>query len=346
MQKRVTLKDVAQAAGVSISAASMALRDHPRISVAKRAEIKQIARDQGYIYNRHAANLRKGTNDTLSICINDLRNPIFAEFLTAIEGEFRLRDRLVLMCNAHEDEATQTAFIRRMLEQGSAGMLLSPVMGTQAGLLRQIVRNAFPTVMFSRSLDDDSFDHVVSDDTLGARMAVEALVNLGHRRIAWIGGGQPTMTGQKRFEGYGSTLRQLGLRPDPKLIDRTAQTTLDAGKQAMTDILSRAPDVTGVVCFGDLLALGAMYACRQAGLTLGTDISIIGHDDIEEASYFDPALSTVRVAKKEIGQTAAQVLIQRIEDPLAPAVHRVIAPTLVLRGTTGPAPERARVANG
>ncbi|WP_078059132.1 LacI family DNA-binding transcriptional regulator [Tropicimonas marinistellae] len=338
MKPRVTLKAVAAAAGVSVSAVSMALRDHPRISEAKRKEIKRLASEMGYIYNRHAANLRKGTNDTLAMCVNDLRNPVFSEFLTSIERHFRLRDKLLVLCNTHEDLEIQTAFIRRMLEQGAAGLLLSPVMGTDPAQLRNILRASFPTVLMSRNLDDEGFDHVVNDDRLSLRLAVNALVELGHRRIAWIGGGQSTSTAQDRYEGYGTALRAAGLPLDPELVLRTPQTTLEAGHNAMAEILRKAPDVTGVVCFGDLLALGAVTACREQGLTAGKDISIIGHDDIEETAYFEPALSTVRVHKDLIGTTAAELLMQRIDTPLAPPRHRVIAPELVLRGTTGPAP--------
>lgn len=338
MTTRVTLKNVAAAAGVSVSAASLALRDHPRISEAKREEIRRIAGELGYIYNRHAANLRTGTNDTVSVCVNDLRNPVFAEFLSSIEQAFRQSGRLVLLCNAHEDAEVQAGFIRRMLEQGSAGLLLSPVGGTRPEELRAMVGRSFPTVLMSRSLDDDGFDQVVNDDALGIRQAVRALVDLGHRKIAWIGGGQLTSTARDRLEGYRAGLAEAGLPIDPALILATPHTTLETGRRSMAQILDATPEVTGVVCFGDLLALGAIAACRERGRTVGRDISIIGHDDIEETAYFDPALSTVHVRKNLIGRTAAELLLQRIDAPFAPPASRVISPRLVFRATTGPAP--------
>ncbi|MFD0979787.1 LacI family DNA-binding transcriptional regulator [Tropicimonas aquimaris] len=334
----MTLKTVAATAGVSVSAVSLALRDSPRISEDKRAEIKRIASELGYIYNRHAANLRTGTNDTVSVCVNDLRNPVFAEFVTSIEEALRESDRLVLLCNAHEEEEVQASFIRRMLEQGSNGLVLSPVAGTRAEALREVVGPQFPTVLMSRGLDDESFDQVVNDDPLGIRMAVHALVQLGHSKIGWIGGGQDTSTARGRFEGFKTGLREAGLPIDPTLVLPTSHTTLEAGRRAMIQILDAAPEVTGVLCFGDLLALGAVSACRERGLEVGRDISIIGHDDIEETAYFEPALSTVHVRKRMIGRTAAELLLQRIDAPFATPVSRVIAPRLVFRGTTGPAP--------
>lgn len=338
MAKRITLKQVAEAAGVSVSAASMALRDHPRISEAKRQEIKQLAREIGYIYNRQAASLRRGTNDSISVCVNDLHNPVFIEFLTAIESECRQSGKLVLLCNSHEDAGIQQDFITRMLEQGSAGLLLSPVQGTSASELRDTVRDRFPTVFFSRSLDDSGFDHVISDDAHGVNLAMDELVRLGHRRIAWIGGGQDTSTAHARFKGFEEGLIRHGLENDPRRIERVADTTLVAGRETMATILDRAPETTAVLCFSDLLALGAISVCRDSGLSIGQDVSIIGHDDLEEASYFDPGLSSVKVAKASIGRLAAETLFKRIEAPEIAPMQEVILPSLVLRGTTGLAP--------
>ncbi len=336
MAERVTLKNLAEATGVSVSAVSMALRDHPRISEAKRTEIKRIAAEMGYIYNRQAASLRRGTTDSVSICINDLHNPVFIEFLTAIESEFRRSGKLVLLCNAHEDPEIQASFVRRMLEQGSAGLLLSPVEGTEPAELREIVRDRFPTVFFSRMLEGSDFDHAISDDAGGMQLAVDELVRLGHRQFAWIGGGQRTSTARARYRGFKTALERHGLPCPPEQVERVAETSREAGRQAMAAILKRAPHVTAVVCFSDLLALGAIMACHEAGRRIGKEISIIGHDDLEEASYIEPGLSSVKVAKEEIGRAAARLLLDRIIDPDAPAAREVIAPRLVLRGSTGP----------
>ncbi|SDI47513.1 LacI family DNA-binding transcriptional regulator [Aliiruegeria lutimaris] len=340
MQKRITLKTVAEAAGVSVSAVSMALRDHPRISETKREEIKALARKLGYIYNRQAASLRRGTNDNISICVNDLHNPVFLEFLTAIERELRQSDKLVLLCNAHEECEIQDSFIRRMLEQGSSGLLLSPVEGTCPDTLRTIVQNNFPTVFFTRRLEDEGFDHVVSDDALGVGLAVDELVRLGHRRIAWIGGGQQTSTAAGRCEGFAAALQKHDLPLTEAMVEKVRETNLEAGRAAMDRILRHAPEVTAVACFSDLLALGAASTCREAGRSVGQDISIIGHDDLEQSVYFDPGLSSVRVAKEQIGRDAARLLLNRIACPEAPPVHETVAPSLILRGTTGPCPLR------
>ncbi|MDV7145110.1 LacI family DNA-binding transcriptional regulator [Tropicimonas sp. TH_r6] len=344
MAARVTLKNLAEAAGVSISAVSMALRDHPRISEAKRVEIKRIASEMGYIYNRQAASLRRGSSDSVSICINDLHNPVFIEFLTAIESEFRRSGKLVLLCNAHEDPEIQASFVHRMLEQGSAGLLLSPVEGTEPAELREIVRDRFPTVFFSRMLEGSDFDHAINDDACGMQLAVEELVRLGHRHFAWIGGGQATSTARGRVRGFEAAVARFGLSCPPEQVERVAETSLEAGRKAMAAILARAPHVTAVVCFSDLLALGALVQCRDAGQRVGEDISIIGHDDLEEASYFEPGLSSVKVAKGEIGQAAARLLLARIAWPDAPPAREVVAPRLVLRGSTGPC--RPRKAGG
>ena len=337
MRKRVTLKTVAQTVGVSTSAVSLALRNHPRVSEAKREEIKQAARSLGYVYNRSAANLRKGKSDIISVCINDMANPVFSEFLIGIEDEFRRQGKLVILCNANEDREIQRDFIDRMLEQGSAGLLLSPVNGTPFSEIEDLVRHDFPTVLFSRSFEHGHFDQVINDDALGVDLAVEELVRRGHRRIAWIGGGQKTSTANARLTGFRRAVRRHGLPAGSELINRTDITSLESGRIAMDELLQITPSVSAVICFSDLLALGALASCRAHGLEAGREISIIGYDDIEEASYFVPALTTVHVDKAMIGRTAAKMLLKRIRKPGNDLETKIIRPRLVIRETVGDA---------
>lgn len=335
MDKRVTLKDVAASVGVSVSAVSMALRDHPRISPAMRKQIKATAAKLGYVYNRHAANLRKGVSDNISVCINDLRNPVFWDILIGIEEEFRKQGKLVVLCNANENLDIQYKFLKMMFEQGSAGVLLSPVAGSDLSEVRAITRDVFPLVLFSRSFDKRHFDQVVNDDALGIQLAIENLHSLGHRRIAYIGGGKLTSTAQNRFAGYIKALQDFEIPINENLIIHCGHTSLPAGQEAMLELLKVKPGATAVVCFGDLLALGAVSACRSARLKVGSDISIIGYDDIEEASFCEPALSTIRMHKQLIGRTAARLLLERINEPGRRPEMRTIKPELVIRNTVG-----------
>jgi len=332
-KKRVTLQQLAQASGVSVSAVSMALRNHPRISPQKRKEINRMATEMGYVYNRHAANLRKSVSNTIAVCVNDLKNPVFMGFLASIEKVCRQHHKLLLLCNAHESTTTQTEFIQKMLEQGAAGLLLSPVIGSKSEELIKYSQQGLPVVMFSRRLKTDYFDTVLNDDAKGVEMAVKALYESGHRHIGWIGGGQQTSTAEQRFESYQETLQELGMIVDDMMVDKTIETTRAAGQDAMKRLLGNCPYMTAVVCFSDLLALGATMACLKKGLNVGKEIAIIGHDDIEEASYCNPSLSTINVPTAEIGEKAAIFLLDRLKHTNRTAQHMTITPQLKLRQT-------------
>ena len=178
MSRRITLRNIAEALDLSVSSVSLALRGHPRIPEATTLRVRQEAARLGYIYNRAAADLRKAESRLVAVCLSDLSNPVFNEFLERIEDELRRHDRTVFLGVARESAETQARFLKTALEHGVGGIVLCPVHGTRAQDLDMLLplgpmgRPAVPTVVFSRALCDVALPQFLNDDDLSGRMAV------------------------------------------------------------------------------------------------------------------------------------------------------------------------------
>ncbi|WP_438765315.1 LacI family DNA-binding transcriptional regulator [Kushneria sp. TE3] len=342
MTRRPTLKHIAERVGVTASTVSLALRDDARISTAMRERVRQVAQEVGYIYNRHAAGLRRGDSGTVALCLNDLGNPFFTEFIAAMEQRFRAEERMMLFCHAQESLAVQADFMRRMAEHGASGLILIPAAGTtledlpgaEASHLRHL-----PLVLLSRDVDGVEVDRVINDDARGMAMVVEHLLSLGHQRIAWLGGGNMTSTARDREQAFREMLTQAGYPPDQDGICH-GPTTMAFGHQGLEALMAQPRPPTAVVCFSDLIAFGAVAACHGLGLRPGVDISIAGFDDMSAAAYTTPPLTSVRVRTDLMGARASEMLLARIRGDHEAPRREIMPPELVVRETTGPVSSR------
>jgi LacI family transcriptional regulator len=334
MNKRVTLRDIADELGITVATASLALRGNSRISTDTRLRVEQAAVRLGYIYNRAAANLRRTSSNLVAVCLSDLSNPVFNEFLVHIEDELRQHDLQVFLGIAREDIALQGLILQTALEQGIGGIVLLPVQGTtraDLGCLLPPGRETpiVPTVIISRAVDDVPLPTFVNDDLRAGKLAAQALLDRGHRRIVWVGGGQETWTARNRLAGVQSAIERYGLPPIECLHGPTSR---QFGHEMARTLMTREKPPEAVICFSDLLAFGFSAGCLEQGLRPGRDVSIIGCDDMEEAGLTWPRLTTIAVDKAGIGRSAAQALL------LAKGGNErvLLTPHLVLRDTVGP----------
>jgi LacI family transcriptional regulator len=231
----------------------------------------------------------------------------------------------------------QSAFVARVVEHDVAGLVVIPATGTRAEDLERFARH-IPIVLASRALEGSVLDQVNIEYESGITAAVEHLVAEGHRGIGWIGGGLDMSTSRRGFLAYRTALRRAGIDFRASWSYRCAPTRQN-GERAVQHLRERAPDLTAILCFSDLLASGAMAAMRKLKLSPGRDMSIIGFDDIEEAAYMAPPLTTVRIDLALLGEAAARLLVNRIADPLLPRQKASIAVQLVIRETTGSPPQ-------
>jgi LacI family transcriptional regulator len=333
-EKRVvTIVDVAHAAGVSRAAVSLVLRDKPGVGFEARQRVTQAMHDLGYVYNRGAANLRQARSSVVGMIINDLTNPFFAELAIGIERTLSIAGYIPFIANTAESIVSQAAHIRSMREHGAVGIILSPAFGTDADELSQLASD-FPVVLAVRRIAGAPLAYAVSENELGARRATQHLISLGHRRIAFVGGRSPAVVRDERLAGYRAGLAAHNIAPDPTLVIESMPTRI-GGLDAMNAALAMGAPPSAVLCFNDIVAIGAMIAVSRRGLTVGKDVGIVGFDDIAEATLVVPPLTTIAVNGQTLGEHAARLLLDQVRDGPQAIGTYVGDARLVVRGSCG-----------
>jgi len=336
---RLTLRDLAEHAKVSPATVSLVLRKSPLVAEATRKRVLETMRELGYVYNRGAASLRTQRTQTVGVSMNELVNPYFAELTAAIERALTKVGRTVFLSNANEDPARQDEFVETMREYNADGLVVCPVQGSEPASLARLRKLGMPCVLISRNLPGSGLDYAGNDHRRGMFLATEHLISLGHRRVALVGGTQRTATGVERREGYLQALGAYGIAEEATLM-LPGPPTRNFGFDAIRKLLALKKPPTGAVCFNDVIAFGVMLGLRQQGLEPGRDFAVVGYDDLQEAALWTPALTTVAVQSTQIGEAAAQLLLDRLENVDAPRREVVLQPSLVVRESSGPPKRR------
>lgn len=327
--RHITILHVAKEANVSKSTVSLVLQGSGLIRDETAERVREAARRLGYVYNRRAAELRSQSSNTVSVIINDLMNPFFAEVLVGIERKLVDAGHIVLMAHTHESLERQRNVLASMREQNAAGIVICPALGTPRSLPKEVQAWGIPLVVMVRSLGPGSYDYVGSDNERGMFMATRHLLDVGHRRIGFIGG-QSGVTYDQRIRGYGKALTAAGIAIDETLVVRS-DPSRPGGRDAMVSMLKLRPRATAALCYNDITAFGALAALGEQGLRAGADFALIGFDNVLDAAHSNPPLSTVDIRPSELGEHAAAALMARIADPTIMRQVYLAEPKLVLR---------------
>ncbi|MBP0615859.1 LacI family DNA-binding transcriptional regulator [Jiella mangrovi] len=334
MAQRVKLSTIAEALGLSTATVSLALRDSPLVADVTRDRIKDAARELGYIYNRRAASLRTSRSGIVGVCVHDVMNPFYGEILKSIESELDRHRQTFILCNHHDDLSKQRSFIDTLLQLGADGLILSPALGTPAADIRLAEENDLPVILIARTIEGAGVRGFRGDDAYGMGLAVDHLVELGHRSIAMIGGTRATSTGREREAGYLDGLKRAGIEFRPHWRIEGPRERLSGFESAGAFLAIDTPP-TAIVCFSDLVALGLMYGLSRGGVRPGVDVAIVGYDDIEEAAIATPPLTTVSNGQSEVGERAASALLERLQGTEAAEHTTLIEPSLKVRLSCG-----------
>lgn len=335
MTKRPTLETVAARAGVSLATASQVMRGTGRISEKTRQKVQSAARELHYVRDGRAAAMRSGANMEVGFVINKISNPFNAEVISGVSDRLGGEGYLVSVLDGGDDAALHTRHLQSFIENGRAGLLWVPATDTPELTYDMLIANRTPTITFMRDGADGQFDHVGIRNQDATQQATEHLIALGHTRIAYLGGHSKSSVRQDRVSGYLKAMEQHGLK---QTIVWDSHDTKRAGHQAMLDLLNTHPDMTGVVCNGDVVALGACVGVAQSGLAVGHDVSVVGFDDIDDAEFSTPALTTMSVSPYQLGRKLASVLLERMRDPELPRARNEVSAELIVRQSTGTAP--------
>ncbi|RLQ88502.1 LacI family DNA-binding transcriptional regulator [Notoacmeibacter ruber] len=340
MAQKIKLSTIAEALGVSTATVSLALRDSPLVAETTRERVKAYAREIGYIYNRRAASLRTSRSGIVGVVVHDIMNPFFAEILKSIESELDRSKQTFILSNHYDSVEKQRDFIETLLQLGADGVIMSPAIGTPAEDIKLAERNAMPAVLIARSVDGVSTPSFRGDDSFGTGLATDHLIELGHKRIAHIGGTDQTSTGRDRYAGYRQAMDRAGLKVREDWRISGPRTKL-AGFEAAEAFLNLPDRPTAAVCWNDLVAIGLMNGLIRSGYSIGEDFSVTGYDDLQEAAIATPALTTVWNGQREVGRMAAKTLVARINEHPTVTGLQLISPELhVRKSTAAPKPDR------
>lgn len=345
-----TIDDLAQRLGVHKSTVSRAMDPQRRhlISAELLQRVEAAAREIGYRPNRAAAALSTGRSRTIGVLLPDITNPVFPPILRGIEDALDAEGYFALLANTSRREGAAQAAVERMQTLRVEGFLVATAL-LDDPWLEGLRKSGAAIVLVNRSDGRGRLPEVVSDDRFGMRLAVDHLVQLGHRRIAHLGGPANVSTGQSRRVGFEQALRAHGLEP-AALIECDAY-SIDAGERAMAALLDAAagpraraatPAISATVAANDLIALGALQTLHRRGVAVPASMSLLGHNDMPLLDQITPPLSTVRIQHYEMGFRGAQLLLDTLRGvPGSAEASVALRPQLVLRGSTASPPPDA-----
>jgi LacI family transcriptional regulator len=263
----------------------------------------------------------------------EITNPFYAELTAGVDEALDKAGWIAFLANADESPARQDRFIARLREQRVDGVIIAPAEGTSPDACAQWRRQGLPVVQVLRRFGRSPGDYVSADFRLGMTLAVERLMGLGHRRIAFIGGARRVSTARDRADAFRVLLSRHGAAAGP--IVPCLPTREDGARAASQLFAGRADDPTAVICHNDLCALGLMVGLEERGLKPGRDVAVIGFDNISEGALHRPALTSVAIGARDIGREAAKLLLRRIASPEGKPESIILPPKLVVRASCG-----------
>jgi len=332
-----TILDVAALAGVSRSSVSRVVRGSTAVSDECREAVLRAIKELNYQPNAAARTLVRRRSSAIGVLVTDFHNPFFQDVLDGIDSIIGSGEYTPLVVSGKRIGNTEETALHRLLELRVDGIVC-----VSATLTRRALMDAArltPLVTLSRTPELPRVDSVVNDDREGASLAVRHLIDLGHRDIAIIAS-QHERSGLDRIRGYEETLLEAGLSRNHHIVP--GGVTEADGYTGARQVLERCPNVTAIFAGNDMSALGVLDAAEDVGLDVPRDLSVIGYDNTSTASLRRIDLTTIDQSAHEIGATAMDALLKRIEDPSRSARRIVIPPILRDRSTSGPAPKRAR----
>jgi DNA-binding LacI/PurR family transcriptional regulator len=337
---RVSLKHVAERAGVSVKTVSNVVNGYQHVTHGTRSRVQRAIEELNYRPDLAARKLRQGRSGVVALALPELDAPYFGELARRVVRQAESRGWTVLIEQTDGEVEREQAVLDGLRGRLIDGLILSPIALGAEELARR--RDTVPLVLLGERVSDGPADHVSIDNVAAARVATEHLIGLGRSRIAAVGH-QPrpqSQTARLRSRGYRDALAAAGLATSPDLVAEVDRYRRPDGAAAVRRLLAsgRAPDA--VFCFNDLLALGALRALHEAGLRVPEDVAVVGWDDVEDGRFSTPTLTTIRPDKQQIAAIAVDLLAERLGDGGADPPRSATArfELVVRESTAGTAP--------
>lgn len=334
MKTRVSIKDIAEQAGVSHSTVSRALQGTGRMSEETRARILELADELGYTPDALAQSLVRGSTRTVGVVVTTIADPFVAGIVAGIEEVAGQAGYTVLLGASHMNPDREIEVVENLRQRRVDAVIVT---ASRVGdhYSRHLQRFGAPIVLVNNMVKGEYLYAITCEQTEGANQAINYLIRLGHKRIAYIGSPSRQLSSQMRQQGYETALNDAGIPIDPALIVNPpgAQDVI-AGQTALQQLWPARPTV--IFAYNDLTAIGVMMAARQMGIRIPQELSIIGFDDIEATEFVTPPLTTVHQPREAMGRAAMQMALDLLHEKAIQ--NRTLHCDLIIRGSSAAPP--------
>jgi len=332
-KENITIKDIARELGISPSTVSRALKDHPDISKATRDAVNELAERWNYRPNPIALSLKSGSSKTIGVIIPEVVHYFFSTVISGIEDVVYQRDYNMILCQSNERWEHEVKNVRALLSSRVDGILASVAKTTtNFDHYRTIVEKNIPLVFFDRVAEEIETDKVVIDDEAGAYKAVNHLLRTGKKRIIHLAGPPQLAIARNRLSGYLKAMKEYKLTPSKD--DIVMCDDIESAENIVPELLKRKPRPDAFFAVNDLTAAQALMIAKRHGFRVPEDVAIVGFTNSQIANLTDPGLTSVDQKGFEMGQMAAKLLLDRIENRKTHIQTKVITSELVIRGSS------------
>lgn len=312
--RKVSIREVAELAGVSLGTVSNVLNSPDKVRADTRERVRKAMRELGFVRSYAASQLRKRGSNTVGIIVLDIKNPFFMEAAAAIEKRLRRDGCHLMLASSDGSPAREAELLDSYAGMDVRGIILTPsdtstTAGRQA-LVKKIDDLGLPVVLFDHPPVSSKYPAVYVDDRVGEERAVAHLLQLGHRRIAFLNGPDGIRQSQDRLEGARSAFAKAGLDVDDLVVATAARYRTPDGADVVRTLMQQHPEITAIACANDLLAIGASIALREMGLRVSEDVSLVGYDDIDIARQLSTPLTSIHQPMNGMGWSAAGMLLE------------------------------------
>jgi LacI family transcriptional regulator len=333
---RVTIREIAYLAGVSIATVSRVVNGRDDVSTETRDRVMQIIQQHGYITNRSARGLSVGRTGLVGVLVPLVYPAYFSAILGGAAEALSEQNRQIVLSPTGGEHAREVSVLDRLHGLTDGALIILPEESSQE--LERLLDGGYRFVVLDPLMPlAERIPSVSAAHTSGADQAMRHLLELGHRRIAQITGPRGWVATEDRRRGYRAALAAAGILPDPAL-EVESVPEISPGRAAADYLLDLPQPPTAIFAFNDNIAIGAVQSARAHGLHIPDDLSIVGFDDVEHATIVTPALTTVRQPLAEMGRTAVSLLNRLLERQRFETLHVELATRLVVRASTGPVP--------
>ncbi|OQY51800.1 MAG: hypothetical protein B6230_04030 [Desulfobacteraceae bacterium 4572_89] len=331
-----TILDVAKIAGVSTATVSRVINSPDTVREETRGKVTRAMKTCNYKYNALARGFATKQSNTIGLIIPTINNPVFAESTRGVQDCANQKKIQVILGNTYYRYEQEESLVETLREKQVDGLIITTT-NPRGSILNILLDEEFPFVLLYSTVKKGPLSAVGIDNFKGGYQATEHLIKLGHVRIGMVAGiFSKSDRSFHRWHGYKQCLKNYDIPYDKNLLEQT-EYSLTGGRDSAKKLLFRPNPVTAVFCSNDYLALGAMKGARELGLNLPEDLSIVGFDDIQIASYVIPGLTTISQPAYKMGKLGAELLFKRIENQAKPE-QRMLESSLIVRESTTRAP--------